>query len=82
MDLKTYRTTVAGISRAKAGEALGVDGVTVYRWETGRSYPAPDLQQKVIEWSGSQVTADDMLETFIAGVDGVILGDSEGVEPA
>jgi len=31
----------AGVSARALGAAIGVDGSTVYRWETGQSVPTP-----------------------------------------
>lgn len=77
MNLQTYRTTVAKLSREKAGAQLGVDGITVWRWETGRSVPEAPRIRRIIEWSGGQVTADDVLAANYKPAEGV---ESEGGE--
>lgn len=71
MDLQTYRTTVAKLSREKAGAALGVDGITVWRWETRRSIPEAPRMRRIIDWSGGQVTADDLLNPPSPHAEGV-----------
>jgi transcriptional regulator with XRE-family HTH domain len=70
MLLRDYRKTVAKLSRAKAGEAIGVDQITVWRWENGRSIPMPEQMRKVQAWSGGQVTPND----FVSGKPAVITG--------
>ena len=36
------RRLAARIGRSELGRAMGIDPITIYRWETGRS-PAPSL---------------------------------------
>ena len=64
MQLIEYRKTIAQCSRAAAGKFLGVLGITVWRWETGKSFPEADALQRIEDWSGGKVQANDMLETF------------------
>ena len=47
------------LSRAALGKMVGVDGITIYRWETGRSMPKPAQVRKVQEVTEGAVTADD-----------------------
>ena len=60
MLLQDYRNSLK-LSREKAGKALGVSGITVWRWETGRSMPEKPQLQKIAKWSKGKVTANDML---------------------
>lgn len=60
MKLKTYRKQ-QGLSRAKVAEALGVTGVTVWRWETGRMFPSAPVMKRIAKWSGGQVTPNDFV---------------------
>lgn len=60
MNFQDYRKK-RGLSRAKVGAALGVDGLTVWRWETRRSIPKPDTILKIIAWSSGEVTANELL---------------------
>jgi hypothetical protein len=58
MKLADYRK-LRGLSRAAFGQLVGVNWVTVYRWETGRCMPKPAMIKRV--WANTQgaVTADD-----------------------
>ena len=60
MKLKDYRALIK-ISRAKAGAALGVTGLSIWRWETGRCMPGGEMLAKIKTWSKGAVTADDVL---------------------
>ena len=62
MLLKTYRVATAKLSREKAGKELGVDGITLWRWENGRSIPEADNLRKIMEWSNGQVTPNDFIK--------------------
>lgn len=62
MLLQDYRKTVEKLSRAKAGEAIGVNGITIWRWESGRSIPEPAQMLKVQQWSGGAVTPNDFVK--------------------
>lgn len=61
MLLQDYRMKVAKLSREKAGAQIGVNGITIWRWETGRSIPPPELLRKVQEWSAGAVTPNDFI---------------------
>jgi len=50
------------LSRAALGKLVGVDGVTVWRHETGRSMPKPSQVRKYQEITEGAVTADDHQE--------------------
>lgn len=63
MLLQDYRVKTRNISRAKAGQELGVDGITIWRWEAGKSIPEAANIRKISEWSGGQVTANDFIKT-------------------
>lgn len=58
MKLENYRE-LRGLSRAAFGKLVGVNWVTVYRWETGRCMPKPAMIKRI--WASTQgaVTADD-----------------------
>ena len=60
MKLKDYRK-LRGLTRRAAGEALGVNQITIWRWETGRSAPRPEQARVIIAWSAGAVTAADLL---------------------
>ena len=60
MKLKTYRKQL-GLSREKVAAALGVTGVTVWRWETGRMVPSPPVLKKIAKWSAGAVTPNDFM---------------------
>lgn len=58
MKLADYRK-LKGYSRAKLGELLLVTGVTVWRWETGRSIPKPLMIRAIAHHTQGAVSADD-----------------------
>lgn len=62
MQLLRFRTRVAKVSRASAGQALGVTGITVWRWETGRSIPTPPALKAIDSWSGGKVKPNDFIK--------------------
>ena len=62
MDLKKYRTKHAKLSREKMGDLVGVTGITVWRWETGRSTPSPDDMRRVLDATGGKVTPNDFVK--------------------
>jgi DNA-binding XRE family transcriptional regulator len=37
------------LSQTEFAESLGVSNVTVYRWETGKSFPTIKLKRKLIQ---------------------------------
>ena len=59
MKLLDYRKQQR-LSRAKAGAAIGVCGITVWRWETGRSRPTYDTARRIINWSNGAITFDEI----------------------
>ena len=60
MLLLNYRK-LRKLTRAAAGKQLGVSGVTIYRWETGRQMPRRDDLQRISEWSAGAVQANDFV---------------------
>ena len=58
MKLKEYRK-LRGLSRAKFGVLVQASGLTVWRWETGRSMPEPSKITLIKEVTKGAVTADD-----------------------
>jgi DNA-binding XRE family transcriptional regulator len=60
MKLKEYRLK-RELSRAKAGAEIGVCGVTLYRYETGRAVPSTTTMRRIMQWSGGEVSADDLI---------------------
>ena len=61
MLLQDYRKKL-GLSQQKAAKQMGVNWITIYRWETGRSIPEPTSIRKIQEWSGGHVTANDFIK--------------------
>lgn len=60
MLLKDYRK-LRNLTRAKAGEQLGVSGVSIYRWETGRQMPRREDLLNISKWSDGAVQANDFV---------------------
>ena len=60
MKLKDYRK-LRGLTRRAVGEALGVNQITIWRWETGKTAPRRTQVRAVIAWSAGAVTAADLL---------------------
>ena len=58
MKLKDYRD-LKRISRAKFGALVGVGGIQVWRYETGRSVPKPAIVKAIADATAGAVTADD-----------------------
>lgn len=58
MKLKDYRQ-LRRLSRAAFGQLVGVTGVQVWRWETGRSMPKPAVVDAIRAGTGGAVTAED-----------------------
>lgn len=72
MKLKEYLQH-KNISIEKASEELGFSYENVRRYTAGSVIPRPDNMQKIIEWSGGQVTPNDFYqkeETDKKGEDG------------
>lgn len=61
MRLEDFRI-LAGKSRPQAAADLGVDHVTYWRWETGRSVPRREQASRIILWSRGAVTINDLWE--------------------
>lgn len=59
MNLQDFRILV-GKSRPEAAAELGVDPVTLWRWETGKATPRHELASKIILWSRGAVTINDL----------------------
>ena len=49
------------LTKYKAAKELGVTWNTVWRWTTGRTTPLPDQIERVQQWSGGKVTANDWM---------------------
>lgn len=49
------------IDRKEFAEAVGVDRVSVYRWETGKSFPIRHLS-KIVALTDGKVTANDFVQ--------------------
>jgi DNA-binding transcriptional regulator YiaG len=49
------------IDRQAFAETIGVDRVSVYRWETGKSFPIRHIQ-KIITATEGKVTANDFMD--------------------
>lgn len=49
------------IDRQQFAETIGVDRVSVYRWETGKAFPIRHLQ-KIIAATDGAVTANDFVQ--------------------
>lgn len=64
MKLKDYRK-LAGLTRPAAAAALGVNTVTVWRWETGRVVPGAKVARRIMAWSKGAVTPND----FVGGME-------------
>jgi transcriptional regulator with XRE-family HTH domain len=60
MDLRTYRKQ-RRITLDEMGRAVGVTGVTVHRWETGKARPTLDAVERIEAATAGEVTARDFL---------------------
>jgi len=49
------------IDRQQFAETIGVDRVSVYRWETGKAFPIRHLR-KIVAATGGEVTANDFTQ--------------------
>lgn len=49
------------MTRDDFADAIGVDRVSVYRWETGKAFPIRHLN-KIIAATGGKVTANDFVQ--------------------
>ena len=58
MKLKDYRL-LRKLSRAAFGKLVGVTGLQVWRWETGRSFPKTPMIDTIRAGTGGAVTAED-----------------------
>lgn len=50
------------IDRNEFARRVGVDAVTVWRWEKGKRFPPPVHLQKIMKATGNKVTANDFME--------------------
>ena len=60
MDLRSYRKK-HGITLDDMGRSVGVTGVTVHRWETGKARPTLDAVEAIQRATGGAVTAADFM---------------------
>lgn len=60
MDLRSYRKAHR-ITLDEMGRRLGVTGVTVHRWETGKARPTLDAVEKIERATDGHVAAADFL---------------------
>lgn len=60
MLLQDWRKTLAEPkSKYQVAKDLDVKWTTVWRWETGRARPQPEMIKKITAYTGGQVTAND-----------------------
>jgi transcriptional regulator with XRE-family HTH domain len=57
---KAFRKSKA-LSVEKAAEELGVSKATVSRLENGKQGVSADLMRRISEWTGGQVTPNDLV---------------------
>ncbi len=69
MKLKEYRK-LRGLSRAKFGKLIGVSGLQVWRYETGRTMPKPEVVQAIAGATQGAVTAQDCHDALLLAADG------------
>ena len=60
MQLKTYLDD-AKLTLDEFGKRVGVSGVTVHRWATGKNRPAWEVLPKIAQATSGAVTAADFL---------------------
>lgn len=65
MKLKDYRQ-LAGLSREKLGELIGITGLQVWRIETGRCFPKASTSRSIYAVTNGAVTVADHSEAFEA----------------
>ena len=65
MKLKDYRQ-LRSLTRAELGELVGITGISVWRIETGRSFPRGSTIRKIHEATAGAVTVADHSEAFEA----------------
>lgn len=53
------------VSRDQFAALIGVDRVSVYRWETGKAFPIRHLSKITAETKG-KVTANDFMQPSVA----------------
>jgi len=59
--LRRYRSE-HGLSRRQVAEAVGVDEMSIGRYERGERMPRRQVLKRLIAMSGGQLTADDFLD--------------------
>lgn len=65
MKLKDYRK-LRSLTRADFGKLVGITGISVWRIETGRSFPRASTSRKIQEVTGGAVTVADHSAAFEA----------------
>ena len=65
MELKAYRK-LRTLTRAELGKLVGITGISVWRIETGRSFPRPNTIRAISDVTGGAVTAADHSAAFEA----------------
>lgn len=63
MNIKNFRISKK-ISQEEAAQELCVSKDVYVSWEARKRIPRQDNMQKIIEWSGGEVTANDFYERF------------------
>ena len=43
------RKAVAGVTQVELADVVGVNEITVCKWETGRAYPSPEMRRRVAD---------------------------------
>ena len=59
MKLTAY-LNIKKIDRQEFAKAIGVDPITLYRWEKGKRFPRKHIQ-KIMEATKNKVTANDFI---------------------
>lgn len=65
MKLQDYRK-LRSLTRAELGKMAGITGISVWRIETGRSFPRPATIRAIHDVTGGAVTAADHSAAFEA----------------
>lgn len=60
MTLQDYRKQ-QNLRRADVARVFGVDWISVWRWEVGKSRPIFPMMVRIQEWSKGAVTPNDWL---------------------
>lgn len=81
--LKTFITTLPGMTQERAAEELGVSGASLSDWIAGKSNPRAVHRRMIQRWTNGEIAEDEWMtkaeRKALAAVVGVIVPERKAV---